>query len=552
MATGPPGAARRRPVSAVVLESPFADFADAAAAQMERLGLPAGPGGGLHRWAVRLAERSAGADFASVRPVDLSPECRSPSWPCFRRMTPIFPADAADRFEAALRGRPEVWGPDACWRADAGHLMAVVTDPAEYHRRLREFLAAALDVPAPAAERVAGHSPRSRRTVFAPASLVGPAVPAADVTAGTAGPTRRAATLFRWEHCYRLRPGPCSRRSPRSRRHRHSRRRAIELHVVPIPVKSPRLLGMSMDDDGFIWLGSTHRARLPLRPAHRRDRRRSSCRTTRPPARPSASGDKVYLLGQSYPKLIIYDRAAKKFTRSRLPVGRSRTCGTGRRRSTGGTSTCSTAAAPASSSGTRRPTPGRSSRGRTRRSLPSGGRYVAARRRGLVLRVGLHRRAVQADRHRPPRPEDATRSPASSLPRRTTTGRSRSPTPRPTLFYPHTLKGRLVPFDFKRRRWCKPIDVPRVRRAVRLHRPRHDPRRPLVLLDQHLRRRRPRLRRQAVPLLQRPAGVGPEDAPRSRSRRWRRRTRTTRWPTPSAPAATSTRPATTSASRTGR
>ncbi len=29
-----------------------------------------------------------------------------------------------------------------------------------------------------------------------------------------------------------------------------------------------------------------------------------------------------------------------------------------------------------------------------------------------------------------------------------------------TLFYPYTLKGKLVPFDFKQKRWCKAIDVP--------------------------------------------------------------------------------------------
>ena len=34
---------------------------------------------------------------------------------------------------------------------------------------------------------------------------------------------------------------------------------SLNLIPVPLGVKSPRLLGMSMDDDGCIWLGSTHR-----------------------------------------------------------------------------------------------------------------------------------------------------------------------------------------------------------------------------------------------------------------------------------------------------
>ena len=33
----------------------------------------------------------------------------------------------------------------------------------------------------------------------------------------------------------------------------------VDLHTVRLSIQSPRLLGMSMDDDGSIWLGSTHR-----------------------------------------------------------------------------------------------------------------------------------------------------------------------------------------------------------------------------------------------------------------------------------------------------
>src|SRR6266446_4237062 len=33
----------------------------------------------------------------------------------------------------------------------------------------------------------------------------------------------------------------------------------LALHVVPTPIKSYRLLAMSMDDDGFIWAGSIHK-----------------------------------------------------------------------------------------------------------------------------------------------------------------------------------------------------------------------------------------------------------------------------------------------------
>src|SRR5688572_12416635 len=74
-----------------------------------------------------------------------------------------------------------------------------------------------------------------------------------------------------------------------------------ELHVVPLPVKSPRLLGMSMDDDGRIWLGSTHRV------IYRYDPRTGTAEEINLPYDSSTSqaicvGRKVYLLGQAYPR----------------------------------------------------------------------------------------------------------------------------------------------------------------------------------------------------------------------------------------------------------
>jgi hypothetical protein len=57
---------------------------------------------------------------------------------------PYLPAGDAERLEAGLSARPQAWGPDALWRADAGHLMAVVAAPDEYRDRLREFVSGAL------------------------------------------------------------------------------------------------------------------------------------------------------------------------------------------------------------------------------------------------------------------------------------------------------------------------------------------------------------------------------------------------------------------------
>jgi hypothetical protein len=95
----------------------------------------------------------------------------------------------------------------------------------------------------------------------------------------------------------------------------------LELHVVTTPIKSYRLLAMSMDDDGFIWCGSIHRV------VHRYDPLNGKVETIAMPYDSSASsclcvGKKVYILGQSYPRLIVYDRTAHKF--SELPYPSSK------------------------------------------------------------------------------------------------------------------------------------------------------------------------------------------------------------------------------------
>src|SRR5438105_6554742 len=89
--------------------------------------------------------------------------------------------------------------------------------------------------------------------------------------------------------------------------------RKLDLHVVPTPIKSYRLLAMSMDDDGFIWAGAIHKV------VHRYDPRTGKVEDVNMPFQATASacicvGKKVYILGQSYPKLVILDRITKKFT----------------------------------------------------------------------------------------------------------------------------------------------------------------------------------------------------------------------------------------------
>jgi pimeloyl-ACP methyl ester carboxylesterase len=136
-------------VSALVMESPFADFAAAAAAHMDALGLPGGPFPPAALW---LAERWSGARFDQVRPVDLVAKARCPVLIIAPTNDP-FRSDAdTAAMEVALAARPAGAGIGQVWRVEgADHLTAAHADPAEYRRVLESFLDQALGGSQPAA-----------------------------------------------------------------------------------------------------------------------------------------------------------------------------------------------------------------------------------------------------------------------------------------------------------------------------------------------------------------------------------------------------------------
>jgi hypothetical protein len=231
----------------------------------------------------------------------------------------------------------------------------------------------------------------------------------------------------------------------------------LVLHTVPLPFRAPRLLGMSMDDEGFIWFGSTHRH------LYRYNANTGTADEIKLPFDSSTSqticvSKKVYLLGQSYPKLMIYDRTTRKFSEAAFPTAKPDVWyGTdaidGKHmylfdRNSAGVIKWDTT----TDTGKSIPYPYKT-------PMPCAGRYVP--KDGTIWcsvwdltdlqynPLGIVRLDVKEDAFTgwfPFPTEDVDNKPFTDV--------------EATLFYPHTLTGKLVPFDINEQRWCKPIAVP--------------------------------------------------------------------------------------------
>ena len=233
---------------------------------------------------------------------------------------------------------------------------------------------------------------------------------------------------------------------------------ALELHVVPVPVRSYRLLAMSMDAQGHIWTGSIHRV------VHRYDPRSGDVESIPLPYDCTAAscicaGQDVYILGQGYPRLIIYNRKNGEFREAAYPSPKPDVWyGTeligGRYLylfDRGGVGLIKWDTTTDTGQAIRYPyqTP-----------LPSAGHHES--RDGAIWcrlwryppmapyePVGLARLDVNRDRFTGcweiPKDDSELRPFAD---------------PATTFFVPFTMQGKIIPFDSRSRRWCRFVDVP--------------------------------------------------------------------------------------------
>ncbi|MDP9174910.1 MAG: alpha/beta hydrolase [Planctomycetota bacterium] len=139
-------AALRDDVSAVILECPYADFAKAAAYQAMRLGMP---GPFFQNAAISLAQWIAGCDFSAVRPVELIPELNCPVLVIQACDDPFLSPEDLQAMRKAVESRPAGRGHSIFWPLEGvHHVVGFCEDPAEYRRRIENFIAQALPIPA--------------------------------------------------------------------------------------------------------------------------------------------------------------------------------------------------------------------------------------------------------------------------------------------------------------------------------------------------------------------------------------------------------------------
>jgi hypothetical protein len=215
---------------------------------------------------------------------------------------------------------------------------------------------------------------------------------------------------------------------------------------------------MSMDADGFIWTGSIHQS------IHRYDPRTGNVETVSLPVKATANscicvGQKVYILGQSYPRLIVYHRSTRKFKEARYPSDKPNVwygteavdgrhlflfdrAGAGVIKWDTQTDTGQVIAWPYQT-----PLPASGYYEPGEKALwckvwdNSGGKYVPV---GLA-RLDTVRDAFTGWYAFPSNDQDLKPYTA----------------PKTTFFLPDSLNGKVVPFDFKEKRFCQFLRVPR-------------------------------------------------------------------------------------------
>ena len=149
-------AAKREDVAAVVLDSVYARFRNAATRHMSWVGLP---GGWIQLLAIKLAGWMTGADLDSVNPTELVASMKCPVMVIeAEKDWSLSAEDRAALKEAVEKSRGKSGVAELWTVEETGHLMALVADAGAYREKLRNFLSTALNCNVASALEPAGES----------------------------------------------------------------------------------------------------------------------------------------------------------------------------------------------------------------------------------------------------------------------------------------------------------------------------------------------------------------------------------------------------------
>ncbi|HEY7119770.1 MAG TPA: alpha/beta hydrolase [Tepidisphaeraceae bacterium] len=132
----------RDDIDAVIMDCPYRDYPSAAQTHGNAMGMP---GPMFQRMAIALAQRLSRADFHACAPERIIPTLACPLMVIHGADDLFVTAQDMNAVESAVRARPADLGSTVYWRAtDTHHVLALRTDPAEFRRRVEEFLNEAL------------------------------------------------------------------------------------------------------------------------------------------------------------------------------------------------------------------------------------------------------------------------------------------------------------------------------------------------------------------------------------------------------------------------
>jgi pimeloyl-ACP methyl ester carboxylesterase len=126
----------RDDIAAIVLECPYTEYSHAVRAHAAALNMPAPS---LVPTVLKLAQRTSGARFDEVRPIDLIPQIKCPVMVISGECDPFAPPDDLIALERAVARRND--SRSIFWKvSSAAHVLCIAPDPDDYRARVESFL----------------------------------------------------------------------------------------------------------------------------------------------------------------------------------------------------------------------------------------------------------------------------------------------------------------------------------------------------------------------------------------------------------------------------